>query len=214
MAADFDSGEAIISPPLVHRLRVHILVAVNDRPMSPSQFVEKGLVPEEMVRSYGQALSLASYHFRQLMKAGCLEVIEAIPRRGAVEHVYAGWSQKAVSEEMRRGLPSNDRAEISRLGVQALVARADAAMQAGTFDRRLDRHLSWGSLTLDERGWGRLQAILAKAQEEIDALREEVENSTESASGSGIQATVGLLGFESPPGGWPGFPLKDCAGAD
>ncbi len=202
MAASLERrGEAIIAPALAHRLRVQILVAVNNTPMSPSQFVEAGLVPKEMVGSYGQALSLASYHFSQLMKAGCLEVIETIPRRGAVEHIYAGWSQKSVSEQVRRELPTADRAEISRLALQGLIACADSAMEAETFDRRLDRHLSWGSLTLDETGWEKLQRILAKAQNEIDALREEVKNSIESAGGSQIEATVGLLGFELPPRG-------------
>jgi hypothetical protein len=176
--------------------------------MSPSQFVDAGLVPTEMVRSYDQVLSLTAYHFKQLMKAGCLEVIEVIPRRGARENIYAGWSQKRVSEDERRALPSADRVEISRLAVQGLVARADLSMQAETFDQRLDRHLTWRSLTLDEKGWEKLQAILLRTQREIDALRGGTEDLADSADGQRINATVGLLGFESPP------PLRDRGRAD
>jgi hypothetical protein len=199
---------AIICPPLVHRLRVNILAAVNEAPMSPSEFVDAGLVPAEMVRSYDQVLSLTAYHFKQLMKAGCLEVIEVIPRRGARENIYAGWSQKRVSEDERRALPSADRVEISRLAVQGLIARADLSMQAETFDQRLDRHLTWRSLTLDEKGWEKLQAILLRTQREIDALRGGTEDLADSAGGQRINATVGLLGFESPP------PLRDRGRAD
>lgn len=198
MKAKGDEAVAIIAPPLAHRLRVRILDAVNETPMSPSQFVDAGLVPPEMAGSYDQTLSQAAYHFRQLVKAGCLEEIEAIPRRGATEHIFAGWSRRSVPEEVRRGLPPADRIEISRLAVQGLVARADLAMQRGTFDRRLDRHLSWGSLTLDSKGWQVLQAIFLRAQREIDGLRKEAEDSAGSATGLGIHTTVGLLGFESP----------------
>src|SRR5215203_2582915 len=91
---------------LKHPLRVRILEVLNEGPRSPSQFVEEGLIPKENFTTYQQALSLASYHFRELEKEGCLEVIESIPRRGAVEHVYRGLARvyfnDAEFEEMER----------------------------------------------------------------------------------------------------------------
>src|SRR5690349_17967583 len=75
---------------LKHPLRVRILEVLNEGPRSPSQFVEEGLVPKGSYTTYQQALSLAAYHFRELERDGCLEVIESIPRRGALEHVYRG----------------------------------------------------------------------------------------------------------------------------
>ena len=73
-----------ISAALKHPLRVRILEVLNEGPRSPSQFVEEGLIPKEHYATYQQALSLAAYHFRELQKEGCLEVIESIPRRGAM----------------------------------------------------------------------------------------------------------------------------------
>ena len=78
---------------LKHPLRVRILEVLNEGPRSPSQFVEEGLIPKEHFTTYQQALSLASYHFRELEKEGCLEVVESIPRRGAIEHVYRGMAR-------------------------------------------------------------------------------------------------------------------------
>jgi DNA-binding transcriptional ArsR family regulator len=38
-----------------------------------------------------------AYHVRVLKKLGCIELVETVPRRGAVEHVYrvADWVLKA-----------------------------------------------------------------------------------------------------------------------
>ena len=50
---------------LSHELRVQILSVANLREISPSQFSEEFDVP----------LSNASYHFRQLVKYDCLELV-------------------------------------------------------------------------------------------------------------------------------------------
>jgi hypothetical protein len=47
------------------------------------QFVNLGFAPE--YDSKQQALSYASYHFRALDRAGCIEIIETQQRRGATE---------------------------------------------------------------------------------------------------------------------------------
>ena len=51
------------------------------------------------VRSAQLELDLRSvaYHVRVLKKLGCIELVESLPRRGAVEHVYraAEWVLKA-----------------------------------------------------------------------------------------------------------------------
>lgn len=42
-------------------------------------------------------LRSVAYHVRVLKKLGCIELVETLPRRGAVEHVYraAEWVLKA-----------------------------------------------------------------------------------------------------------------------
>jgi hypothetical protein len=128
---------------LKHSIRVRILEVLNEGPMSPSQFVDQGLVPDELHKSYHQALALASYHFRELEKAGCVKTIETIPRRGATEHVYEGLARVYFTDEEFAQLSIESRERLSRLAFQALIARTDSAMQAGTFDGRIDRHLTW-----------------------------------------------------------------------
>ena len=124
-----------ISTALKHPLRVRILEVLNEGPRSPSQFVEEGLIPKDHYTTYQQALSLASYHFRELQKEGCLEVIESIPRRGAVEHVYEGLARIYFDDAEFEGMPRPTRRKLSRVSLQGLVARADRAICRGHLRR-------------------------------------------------------------------------------
>jgi hypothetical protein len=184
---------------LRHPLRVRILEVLNEGPRSPSQFVEEGLIPKEHFTSYQQALSLASYHFRELQKEGCLEVIESIPRRGAVEHVYRGLARIYFDDAEFEKMPRETRRTLSRISLQGLIARADRAIREGTFDTRTDRHLTWLPMQLDERGWGEVVATLAAAFNELTQIRQDANDRLASSGDEVLPATVGILGFPSPP---------------
>ncbi len=182
-----------------HPLRVRILEALNEGPRSPSQFVEEGLVPKESYNTYQQALSLASYHFRELEKEGCLEVTESIPRRGAVEHVYRGLATVFVDDAEFEQMDQPTRRRLSRISLQGMVARADRAITEDTFDARTDRHLTWMPMQLDERGWKELIASLAATFAEMTRIRSDAIDRIAASGDEVIPATVAMLGFESPP---------------
>jgi len=184
---------------LKHPLRVRILEVLNEGPRSPSQFVEEGLIPRELFESYQQALSLASYHFRELQKDGCLEVIESIPRRGAVEHVYRGLARVYFNDSEFEGMPRSTRCRLSRISLQGMIARADRAIGEETFDARTDRHLTWMPMLLDERGWREMTAALAAAFGELTQIRHDARDRLAGSGEEVIPATVAMLGFESPP---------------
>jgi hypothetical protein len=145
------NGKAMASSALRHPMRVRILEVLNERDMSPVQFMHLGLAPETDTSQ--KSLSHISYHFRQLAEFGCLEVVEHVPRRGATEHVYRGRARAFFSNEEWGELTEGERSLISRTMYQGLAARAEGAMMAHTFDSRVDRHLSWLAMEVDERGW-------------------------------------------------------------
>lgn len=184
---------------LRHPLRVRILEVLNEGPKSPSQFVEEGLVPKEMYESYPQALSLASYHFRELHKDGCVKIIETIQRRGAVEHIYEGTARVYFTDEEWAELPERDRRELSRISMQGLVARTENAQSTGTFDGRLDRHLTWMPMGLDERGWEEMTARLAACFGDMEQIKHDAADRLAGSGDRVVWATFGMLGFESPP---------------
>jgi hypothetical protein len=190
---------ATIFNALKHPLRVRILEVLNEGPRSPSQFVEEGLIPKEAYNSYQQALSLASYHFRELEKEGCLEIIESIPRRGAVEHVYRGLARVFVDDAEFEAMDAASRRRLSRISLQGMIARADRAIAEDTFDARADRHLTWMTMQLDERGWSEAIARLAATFEELTQIRRDAGDRLAASGDEVIPATVAMLGFESPP---------------
>jgi hypothetical protein len=191
--------EPSLCEALKHPLRARILEVINEAPMSPSHFVRQGLVPPPFYEHYQQALSLASYHFRELEKEGCLEMVEMVARRGAAEHVYRGVSRVFFSDEEFEKLPHGARKGLSKTSFQGVVARTDGAIRSGNFDNRADRHLTWRAFNCDEQGWEEVTSILAETFHKLEAAREAAENRLRQQGAEGFPATFAMLGFESPP---------------
>jgi hypothetical protein len=115
----------------------------------------------------------------------------------------------AFSDERRSAPAPDERARISRAVIAGLRAKADEALAAETFDSREDRHLSWVSMKLDERGWKELVTALAATLGEVEQIRGDAEKRLAESGAEGIPSTCAILGFESPPA--PGGPPPPSA---
>jgi hypothetical protein len=168
--------------------------------MSPSDFVLSGLVPPEVAkeRSFANQLSMVSYHFRGLLKAGCVEVVSTRQVRGATEHTYRGKAIAYFTDDQWATLPAENRAAISRTMYQGMVARVESAMLTETFDSRDDRMLAWTPLKLDEYGWGELTDALAACFAQVEQIKLDARNRLAAENEEGTPATFAILGFESP----------------
>jgi DNA-binding transcriptional ArsR family regulator len=191
-----DTLKLTASAALRHPMRVRILEVLNERDMSPVEFLHLGLAPK--VEKSQLTLSHISYHFRQLAEDGCLEIIERVPRRGATQHVYRGCARACFSDEEWAQLTPDEQRHYSRAIYQGIAARAEGAMMADTFDSRDDRHMTWNTMDLDEQGWSDLMATLMDCFEAVERIRCEAKERLEEAGEEGIHTTFGLLGFESP----------------
>lgn len=187
----------LASEALRHPLRVRILEVVNEQDMSPSQFMQRQLAPDVEVSA--KALSSISYHFRELAKMGCIEVVKTIARRGATEHIYRGRARAYFTDEEWAALTPRERCLISRTMYQGLAARAEGAMMAHTFDSRADRHLSWIAMEVDEQGWTELMSALADTLGDVTQIRHDAQDRLAASGDKAVPVTVGMLGFESPP---------------
>lgn len=184
--------------PLKHPMRVRILEVINEAPMSPIRFLEGGYSLREF-KSKQEGLSYLSYHFRELEKAGCIEVIETVQRRGATEHIYRGCSRVFFTTEEFENMPFEERATLSRTSFQGIVARTDGAIRHGTFDSHTNRQLTWRAMHLDERGWQEMMDHLDDAFLKAEEIREAAAKRIPQGEGEVIPTTVAFLGFESPP---------------
>jgi len=189
---------------LKHPIRVRILEALCEQDMSPIQFLRRRLLPPgfDFEGDEKNALSHVAYHFKQLLEAGCIVLVETIPRRGTNEHVYRSKMLALHTDEDFEGLTLEERRAISRSTLQMLIARAEGAIYQGTFDKRADRHLSWVGMELDKQGWEELRDLQAETLERVQGIkaaaiaRKHERGEDDTAT---FTATFGALAFESPP---------------
>ncbi len=178
-------------------MRVRILEILNQRDMSPVEFCRGGFAPESMEVSH------VAYHFRELAQYGALAVVEQNPRRGSVEHVYRSLGRAYFSDRQWNELDHEERVRLSKTMVQGLMARIEGALMSGTFDSRVNRHLTWIAMRLDEQGWSEMTTALTAAFGEVEQIRADAEARLDRDGEDGIPSTCGILGFPSPVGAQP-----------
>lgn len=180
---------ADVAKVLSHPLRIKILGEVNLNVISPNEFRLK----------YDLPLSNVSYHFRELEKAGCLEVVSERKVRGSMEHFYAANRRALFDEETWERFPKTVKAGLSGRVLTSLFNVISQSLAKETFDSRKDRHLTWDQEDLDEQGWEKLQAILMEALEKSSQARDEARQRIADGAEPTIRATWAIMGFESPP---------------
>jgi DNA-binding transcriptional ArsR family regulator len=70
--------DQVLARALSHPIRVEILQTLRGRVASPA----------ELSQELDQRLGVISYHANTLVSCGCLELVRAEPRRGAVENFF------------------------------------------------------------------------------------------------------------------------------
>jgi hypothetical protein len=89
---------------------------------------------------------------------------------------------------------------VSKTMVQGLISRIEGALMSETFDSRVNRHLTWIAMRLDEQGWSEMTTALTAAFGEIEQIRADAEARLDRDGEDGIASTCGILGFPSPTG--------------
>lgn len=190
---------------LKHPIRVRILEVMCEGDISPVQFIRRGMLPPNFAFETPEAaMSHVSYHFKVLREAGCIKLVKTRSVRGATEHVYRSIALALHTEEEFRALTFEERREISRSTLQMLIARADGAIIAGTFDKRPDRHLSWVPIEGDEQAWDELRSLQDESLERAFGIKAAAAARSQERREAGesvdpLTLTFGALAFESPP---------------
>jgi DNA-binding transcriptional ArsR family regulator len=148
---------------LGHPLRVQILAILDERVASPN----------EISKETGESLGTVSYHVRLLAKLDCLELVETVPRRGALEHYYRATVRPWFEKEDWQNLPASLRGGVSSEVLSLIVKDAASSIESGAFESREDIHLSRTPLLLDEEAWEELAARLDELLERALELKAE-----------------------------------------
>jgi DNA-binding transcriptional ArsR family regulator len=182
---------AKMAKALANKWRSRILLELSVRPLSPSQFVKE----------VGGDLSNVSRYFHQLVDWGYIELIEVRrggKRRGGTEHIYRKIHGAHFDTPTWEALPIFLREEFSVSNLESYIARISEAVEAGTFDAEVDRHLSWDGISLDRIAWKELMARLDEILHWLPELEAEAAARIEETREEPIPTTVGLAAFRSP----------------
>lgn len=169
-----------------HPIRVDALQILHEREASTSQ----------IARQIGEELKKVGNHVKALAEYGCIELVRTEKKRGADEHFYRASLRPCIGDEEWAQLSPRARHEISALVFQAIVAEALAAFRAGKFDSRLDRHLSWVPMKLDEEGWSELMKELEESLERIEEIKRRADERLCGSGERGFPAIAAAMGFE------------------
>jgi DNA-binding transcriptional ArsR family regulator len=176
---------------LANRWRSRILMELNARPLSPSQFIEE----------IGGSRSTISRAFLQLAEWGYIEIVEERKggrHGGGVERIYRNTQRAHIDTATWEGLPRFLRNEFSNSILGSYLARITEAIKTGTFDAETDRHLSWKPVVLDRIAWGEIVACLDEVLDWLPELEAEASQRMEQSAEEPIPTTVGLAAFRSP----------------
>jgi DNA-binding transcriptional ArsR family regulator len=172
-----------------HPLRHRILSLLNEKVASPV----------EIARELDEPLGNVSYHVRILHQLKCVELVRTTPRRGAVEHHYRAVMRSFFDDEQWAQLPATARQGISDGVLRKSWDDVAAAVEAGSFDRRTDRHLSRTALALDDQAYGELNTLLLEVMERAIELQAEAADRqvTNGDGGQPLNTRLVIMHFES-----------------
>lgn len=184
------SAEEALAKVFSHPIRVTVWHRLNQSPASPNR----------IAMDLDEPLGNIAYHVRELEKYGCIELVDTKQRRGATEHYYRAISRPFIDSEEWARLTLEERRPTSRYGLRCVIADVIAADNAGTFDSRPDRHLTYFPVKVDEEGWEKIASACDEFLELVMKVQGESANRTaESPDQPMTSAVASLLFFERPP---------------
>jgi hypothetical protein len=172
-------------------VNIRIVSEVDDVAMSPTELAEKvGDLPVWQVDKKCKHLEKYGWVARVEERTGGA-------RRGAREVFYRATRPPAEVDLW----PEDAKAKSPEQGGRALhdfYQRAVASFDAGTLDKRHDRHLTWSALLVDELGWKQVTGLLRAAEKQLAEVRRRAAQRLRASGDPGFGATCFLAGFEVP----------------
>jgi DNA-binding transcriptional ArsR family regulator len=186
-----------------HPLRHQLLVLLNERVASPN----------ELANELGERLGSVSYHVRQLLDAGAIELVSTAPRRGAVEHYYRAITRAWFSDEDWLRLPKTTRRNILGQHLDRIAADVVAAADRDGFDHP-QAHVSFSHFELDGEGVSAMSALLSETLERaLDIHAESMNRRAQAGADEMLPTELVLLHFEREPGKRGGSSRRSTSGS-
>jgi hypothetical protein len=158
---------------------------------------QRSATPRELAETLGEDPGYVLDHVVELWADNCIEVVPGEDAGGEeVDRRYRTAPPFFVDDCEAQELPPADRERLSVAVLQGIVTEALGAQRSGSLASRHDAHLSYKALKLDDRGWREFVALLLRTLKETEAIEESSRDRLGLAGEAGIEAFVGLMGFE------------------
>jgi AcrR family transcriptional regulator len=156
-----------------------------------------GVSAEEISRQIEISEDAATHYLDELETAGLIGVIGERETDGEAKRFYGSdlrrlrgndWSSKETAERRR----------ISEQIGHLIKGEWDAAVELGSFDGRLDRHMSRLPFHVDEQGWRELLEVNDRALDASTEVRRQSAKRLEKSKETGLDGRMVHLLFEMP----------------
>lgn len=142
--------------------RLRVLAILNER--------SAGI--REIADGLGMSLSEAERLLDQMCRADLVEATGDVLGQSAIEPSYRALVRALWSDEEWAELSLAERRQVSAWIVHAINAEICEALESGTFNARMDSHVSRTVSLVDEEGWRELSRIHAEALEAVIEAQE------------------------------------------
>lgn len=173
---------------LAHPLRQQLLIMLHKHGVSS---------PRQLAELSGERLPNVSYHMRVLRDAGCVELVDEKPRRGAIEHFYRASARPILDDAQWAQLPISVRRALFGQTLRELWDDVLAAANTGGFDDP-QAHVSRTWFQLDETAWSELVDVMANVLDRAFELHaQSAARLSQGGDQDGVRrVAMGLLLFE------------------
>jgi DNA-binding transcriptional ArsR family regulator len=157
--------EDVVTYALSHRTRIRVLTLLN----------EGVYTPDEMGEILGEDTERISYHVRELVEGGSIELVKVEKVRNADQHYYRAVEMPYFTDEEAAAMTPQERQVIAGLTLQNIIAESLAALHAGKLhDDPSVVELAWRWFNFDRKAredlaseqlhwWGRVSEIEAES---------------------------------------------------
>lgn len=176
-----------------HPIQIQALTILTEREASPKDIaIELGLTKAKA--------GYVSHHVKELAKRGLVTMTRTEPRRGASEHYYRATVPLIVSDEDAKRMSVEERLSFTCWVVSCISHDFVRAIEAGTIDERIDRHLTRLPMNLDEQGYRELFEVHEESFERIQRIKAEAERRLEESGQEGMPVSAVTASFPMPNG--------------
>lgn len=179
------SIEEVVQYAVGHRIRVQILIALNEGTYTSGQIAE----------IIGEPLNNVSNHVRELLDAGSIELARTEQKGNLVLHHYRAVQIPHYSQEDAEAMTPEQCQVTAGLVVQSASAEVMAALWAGKLaDPRT--FLAWNWYNLDAQGREELEAEELRFLARVQEIEVEATNRRATSGEDATSMVVSVMGFE------------------